>query len=106
MSSLQSYFEKSLSRNTDGILGILIADFRKDVAQRLLERAGRARLYAHTYTFFFNFKYGCFDIEDLLRFAFRQGLQGISAHKVFAGSDTSLASRSWGSHRGRMICRR
>ena len=80
MSPLQSYFEKSLSRNTDGILGIPIADFRKDVAQRLFERAGRARLYAHTYAFFFNFKYGCFDIEDLLRFAFQQGLQGISAH--------------------------
>jgi sugar phosphate isomerase/epimerase len=80
MSPLQSYFEKSLSQKADGILGIPIADFRKDVAQKLLDRVDRVRLYAHTYAFFFNFNYGCFDIEDLLRFAFQQGLHGISAY--------------------------
>jgi len=77
---LQSYFEKALSRNTDGILGIPILEFRREVAQKLLERATRARLYAHTYAFFFNFRHGCFEIEDLLRFAFQHGLHGISAH--------------------------
>ncbi len=80
MTLLQPYFEKSLKRKTDNILGIPIVEFRKDVALRLLKRIDSINLYAHTYAFYCNFNYGSFDIDDLMRFAFQEGLQGISAH--------------------------
>jgi hypothetical protein len=80
MPSLQTYFEKSLKRKSTGFLGIPITEFRKDIALKLLDRLRRVRLYAHTYAFFLNSKHGCFDIHDLIDFAYQEGLHGISAH--------------------------
>ncbi len=89
MTSLQPYFEKALKRKTDNVLGIPIVDFRKDIAVRLLDRIDSIKLYAHTYAFYCNFKYGAFDIDDLIKFAFQEGLQGISAH-IDAGQARAL----------------
>ncbi len=89
MISLQPYFENALRRKTDNVLGIPIADFRKDIAVKLLSRIDKIKLYAHTYAFFCNFKYGTLDIDDLIRFAYQEGLQGISAH-IDAGQARAL----------------
>lgn len=80
MTHLQPYFEKSLKKDANNILGIPIIKFRKDTAVKLIDRIENIRLYAHTYAFFHNFKYGSFDIDDLIKFAYQEGLQGISAH--------------------------
>ena len=93
MQSLQTYFEKSLRRKTTGVLGIPISEFRKEVALKLLERLKRAKLYAHTYAFFLNFKHGCFDIHDLIDFAYQEGLDGISAH-IDSGEARSLRQKT------------
>ena len=74
---LQPYFEKSLKKDANNILGIPITKFRKDTAIKLMDRIENIRLYAHTYAFFHNFKYGAFDIDDLIKFAYQEGLQGI-----------------------------
>jgi len=93
MPSLQTYFEKSLRRKATGVLGIPIAEFRKEVALKLLQRLKRIRLYAHTYAFFLNFKYGCFDILDLIDFAYQEGLNGISVH-IDSGEARSLRQKT------------
>lgn len=93
MTSLQPYFEKALRRKTDNILGIPIADFRKDIAVKLLARIDNIKLYAHTYAFFCNFKYGAMEIDNLLKFAYQEGLQGISAH-IDAGEARSLRQKT------------
>lgn len=93
MQSLQTYFEKSLGRKVAGILGIPISEFRKEVALKLLERLKRVKLYAHTYAFFLNFKHGCFDIHDLIEFAYQEGLDGISAH-IDSGEARSLRQKT------------
>ncbi|WP_457553101.1 sugar phosphate isomerase/epimerase family protein, partial [Desulfobacula sp.] len=93
MTSLQPYFEKALKRKTDNVLGIPIADFRKDIAVKLLDRIDSIKLYAHTYAFFCNFNYGTFDIDDLIKFAFQEGLQGISAH-IDAGQARALKQKT------------
>ncbi len=93
MQSLQTYFEKSLRRKVTGVLGIPISEFRKEVALKLLERLKRVKLYAHTYAFFLNFKHGCFDINDLIEFAYQEGLDGISAH-IDSGEARSLRQKT------------
>jgi len=93
MTSLQPYFEKSLKRKTDNVLGIPIAEFRKDIAVKLLGRIDNIKLYAHTYAFFCNFKYGAFDIDDLIKFAYQEGLQGISAH-IDSGEARALRQKT------------
>jgi sugar phosphate isomerase/epimerase len=93
MQLLQTYFEKSLRRKVTGVLGIPISEFRKEVALKLLERLKRVKLYAHTYAFFLNFKHGCFDINDLIEFAYQEGLDGISAH-IDSGEARSLRQKT------------
>ncbi len=93
MISLQPYFENALKRKTDNVLGTPIADFRKDVAVKLLDRIDKIKLYAHTYAFFCNFKYGSLDIDDLIRFAYQEGLHGISAH-IDAGQARALQQKT------------
>ena len=53
---------------------------RNDIAVKLIDRIDKIRLYAHCYAFYYNFKYGFFDTIDLIRFAYQEGLQGISVH--------------------------
>ena len=80
MSSLQVYLEESLKKNTNNILGIPIPDFGNDIAVKLIDRIDKIRLYAHCYAFHYNFEYGSFDANDLIRFAYQEGLQGVSVH--------------------------
>lgn len=47
---------------------------------KLLKRVKQINLYAHSYAFTLNSKYGNFDIYDLLNFAHKHKLQGISIH--------------------------
>jgi len=38
------------------------------------------KLYAHSFSFILNFQKGHFDVNDLLNFAFKNGLQGIDIY--------------------------
>lgn len=56
----------------------------------LLERLGNFPIYAHTYAFFFHFKYGILSPKDLIDYAHGNGLRGCALH-VHDGGKSSLA---------------
>ncbi|USS53924.1 MULTISPECIES: sugar phosphate isomerase/epimerase [Pseudomonas] len=60
------------------------------LAQRLLERLGQLRLFAHAYPLLTNLTHGRVTPADLLDFAYRHELQGLSLH-VLDGEQNSLS---------------
>jgi hypothetical protein len=58
-------------------------------AARLVERAGKARLFAHAYSWHLNFRLGSATPVEFLRFAHHEGLQGVKIH-VEDGEERSL----------------
>ncbi|MBC3488381.1 TIM barrel protein [Pseudomonas sp. SWRI50] len=60
------------------------------LAQRLLERLGQLRLFAHAYPLLTNLTHGRVTPADLLDFAYRHELQGLSLHVLY-GEQNSLS---------------
>ncbi|MEJ5904367.1 TIM barrel protein [Pseudomonas kermanshahensis] len=60
------------------------------LAQRLLERLGQLRLFAHAYPLLTNLTHGRVTPADLLDFTYRHELQGLSLH-VLDGEQNSLS---------------
>ncbi|MGC9742073.1 TIM barrel protein [Pseudomonas sp. P1B16] len=65
------------------------------LAQRLLERLAQVRLFAHAYPLLTNLTHGHVTPADLLDFAYRHELQGLSLH-VLDGEQNSLSQMSPG----------
>lgn len=63
------------------------------VAKKLRDRIRQINLYAHSYAFFLNFQEGSFGVSDLLRFANKEGLNGIDVH-IDSGGKRSLKQKS------------
>ncbi|WP_207832028.1 MULTISPECIES: TIM barrel protein [unclassified Pseudomonas] len=63
------------------------------LAQRLLERLGQLRLFAHAYPLLTNLTHGRVTPADLLDFAYRHELQGLSLH-LLDGEENSLSQMS------------
>ena len=79
-------------------LGDLMLQGKPDIrdtveALKLIERANRIELHAHTYAFYLNMQHGTFDIFDLCAFASENKLQGVSIH-IDAGNDKSISNYS------------
>lgn len=65
------------------------------LAQRLLDRLAQVRLFAHAYPLLTNLTHGHVTPADLLDFAYRHELQGLSLH-VLDGEQNSLSQMSPG----------
>ncbi|VVP79398.1 hypothetical protein PS918_02142 [Pseudomonas fluorescens] len=63
------------------------------LARRLLERLGQMRLFAHAYPLLTNLTHGRVTPADLLDFAYRHELQGLSLH-LLDGEENSLSQMS------------
>lgn len=63
------------------------------LAQRLLERLGQLRLFAHAYPLLTNLTHGRVTPADMLDFAYRHELQGLSLH-LLDGEENSLSQMS------------
>ena len=63
------------------------------LARRLLERLGQLRLFAHAYPLLTNLTHGRVTPADLLDFAYRHELQGLSLH-LLDGEENSLSQMS------------
>lgn len=91
MNPIQARFCALLSHNSsgDGPPPLLTPP----VAKKLLERLQQVRLFAHGYPLLSNLTQGCLQPADLLDFAYRHELQGLSLH-VLDGEENSLSRMS------------
>jgi sugar phosphate isomerase/epimerase len=88
---IQERFNALLSHNAveDGAVPVLT----DALARRLLERLGQLRLFAHAYPLLTNLTHGRVTPADLLDFAYRHELQGLSLH-LLDGEANSLSQMS------------
>jgi sugar phosphate isomerase/epimerase len=88
---IQERFNALLSHNVveDGTAPVLT----EALARQLLERLGHMRLFAHAYPLLTNLTHGRVTPADLLDFAYRHELQGLSLH-LLDGEENSLSQMS------------
>ncbi|WP_449429913.1 sugar phosphate isomerase/epimerase family protein [Pseudomonas putida] len=91
MNCIQARFNALLSHNTDASSPppLLTAQ----LASKLLDRLGRMRLFAHAYPLLTNLTHGGVLPAELLDFAYRHELQGLSLH-LLDGEENSLSKMS------------
>ncbi|MFQ6576434.1 sugar phosphate isomerase/epimerase family protein [Pseudomonas sp. UM16] len=87
MKALQERFATLLNHNAHGTPAPLLT---RELATRLLQRLDQARLFAHAYPLLTNLTYGGLTPFDLLDFAYRHELAGLSLH-MLDGEHNSLS---------------
>ncbi len=89
MHALQTRFAELLGRNLDASERSALPTLDAPLAQKLLARLDAVPLFAHAYTHLMNFTHGTFRPADLLDFAYRHELSGVSIH-LADGEERSL----------------
>ncbi|ROL70703.1 TIM barrel protein [Pseudomonas vranovensis] len=92
MNPLQERFATLLNHNAQGAQAPLLT---RELASRLLERLDQARLFAHAYPLLTNLTHGRVTPFDLLDFAYRHELAGLSLH-MLDGEHNSLSQMNAG----------
>ena len=89
MNCIQARFDTLLNNNTNGDHTPL--ELTPQLASKLIDRLERLRLFAHGYPFLCNLTHGRVTPGDMLDFAYRNELQGLSLH-LLDGEQNSLSS--------------
>ncbi len=88
MNSIQERFNILLNHKAVG--ADAPPELTEQLAKKLLSRIGQLRLFAHSYALLANLTYGRFTPADMLDFAYRHELQGLSLH-LLDGEEDSLS---------------
>ena len=88
MNCIQARFNSLLSHNTDG--SCPPPQLTAQLASKLIDRLGHMRLFAHAYPLLSNLTHGRVLPGELLDFAWRHELQGLSLH-LLDGEANSLS---------------
>lgn len=88
MNAIQERFTRLLDNKTKGAAAPVL--LTRELAIRLLERIDQARLFAHAYPLLTNLTHGRLTPFDLLDFAYRHELSGLSLH-MLDGEHNSLS---------------
>ena len=91
MNCIQARFNALLSNKTTGDRPP--PSLTPQLARKLIDRLEQIRLFAHGYPFLSNLTHGCVTPGDLLDFAYRHELQGLSLH-LLDGEQNSLSNMS------------
>ncbi|MCP4116281.1 MAG: sugar phosphate isomerase/epimerase [Desulfobacteraceae bacterium] len=93
MDTIQRYFNHLVAEKADDRTGMPVPTFDVATAQKLLRRIEAINLHAHTYSFNMNFKYSGYDLQDLMNFAYENGLNGVGIH-IDYGKGKGLRNKS------------
>ncbi len=88
MNAIQQRFTRLLNNKTKGAAAPVL--LTRELATRLIDRIDQARLFAHAYPLLTNLTHGRLTPFDLLDFAYRHELKGLSLH-MLDGEHNSLS---------------
>lgn len=93
MNAIQERFTRLLDNKTKGAAAPVL--LTRELATRLIERIEQVRLFAHAYPLLTNLTHGRLTPFDLLDFAYRHELKGLSLH-MLDGEHNSLSQMNAG----------
>lgn len=93
MNAIQERFTRLLDNKTKGAAAPVL--LTRELATRLIERIDQVRLFAHAYPLLTNLTHGRLTPFDLLDFAYRHELKGLSLH-MLDGEHNSLSQMNAG----------